>query len=142
MPQAHRVAAVAGIGQTRFAKDMQRGELDLACEAIRAACADAGLSVRDIDGVSSFHVEQVDEIHLAYSLGFEKLRFMGRTPSGGGGAASVLGLAAMAVEHGQADHVVVLRARNRSKGASYGEGMNQGGRPWAKNPPVLADHRQ
>ncbi len=142
MPNDGRVAAIAGIGQTRFARDMQRGELDLACEAVRAACDDAGVSVRDIDGVTSFHVEQVDEIHLAYALGFEQLRFMARTPSGGGGAASVLGLAALAVEHGQADHVVVFRARNRSKTASYGEGMNQGGRPWAKNPPLLADRRQ
>ena len=98
--------------------------------------------MRAIDGVASFHVEQVDEINLAYSLGFDRLRFMARTPSGGGGAASVLGLAAMAVEHGQAECVVVFRARNRSKTASYGEGINQGGRPWAKNPTVLADQRQ
>ena len=133
---------VAGIGQTRFARDMQRNELDLACEAVRNACADAGVPLSAIDGVASFHVEQVDEIDLAYSLGFERLRFMGRTPSGGGGSASVLGLAAMAVEHGQAELVVVFRARNRSKTASYGEGMNQGGRPWAKNPTVLADKRQ
>jgi acetyl-CoA acetyltransferase len=137
-----RVAAVAGIGQTRFARDMGRSELDLACEAVRAACDDAGLPVRAVDGVASFHVEQVDEIQLGYALGFDRLRFMGRTPSGGGGAASVLGLAAMAVESGQAECVVVFRARNRSKGASYGEGMNQGGRPWAKNPTLLADGRQ
>ncbi len=142
MPSGPRIAAVAGVGQTRFARDMGRTELDLACEAVRAACDDAGLPVHAIDGVASFHVEQVDEIDLAYTLGFDHMRFMGRTPSGGGGAASVLGLAAMAVEHGQADHVVVFRARNRSKGASYGENMNQGGRPWAKNPAVLADKRQ
>jgi len=33
-------AAVAGIGQTRFAKNMGRSERDLAVEAIGAACAD------------------------------------------------------------------------------------------------------
>jgi acetyl-CoA acetyltransferase len=142
MSVERRVAAVAGIGQSRFARDMQRTELDLACEAVRGACADAGLPVSAIDGVTSFHVEQVNEIDLAYSLGFDRLRFMARTPSGGGGAASVLGLAAMAVEHGHAECVVLFRARNRSKTASYGEGMNQGGRPWAKNPPLLADGRQ
>ena len=38
-------AAVAGIGQTRYAKNMGRTEVDLACAAIRAACADAGLPV-------------------------------------------------------------------------------------------------
>ena len=48
-----RVAAVAGIGQTRFAKNMGRGELDLATEAIRSACADAGASRRARSTASS-----------------------------------------------------------------------------------------
>ncbi len=135
-------AAIVGIGQTRFAKNMGRDELDLACEAVLAACADAGLDAREIDGVVSYHVEQVDEIDLGSTLGLDRLRFMARTPSGGGGAASVIGLAAAALEAGAADCVVAFRARNRSKTASYGEGINQGGRPWAKAGTVLADSRQ
>src|SRR3954467_5578393 len=91
-------AAVAGIGQTTYAKDMGRTELDLACEAIRAACRDAGLPVAAIDGVVSYHVEQVAEVDLMTALGVPELRLMARTPSGGGGAASILGLAALAVE--------------------------------------------
>jgi acetyl-CoA acetyltransferase len=137
-----RHAAIAGIGQTTFAKDMARTELDLACEAVRAACADAGISVRDIDGVTSFHVEQVDEIDLAYSLGFDQLRFMARTPSGGGGAASVVGLAALAVATGAAQTVVAFRARNRSRTAAYGTDPNQGGRPWEKVGSRLVGHQQ
>ena len=43
-------AAIAGIGQTTYAKNMGRTELDLACEAIGAACRDAGLPVAAIDG--------------------------------------------------------------------------------------------
>ena len=137
-----RHAAIVGIGQTRFAKDMGRDELDLACEAVLAACADAGLDRREIDGVASFHVEQVDEIDLAYALGFERLRFMARTPSGGGGAASVVGLAALAVASGAAGAVVAFRARNRSKFAGYGADPNQGGRPWAKAGTRLAGYQQ
>lgn len=135
-------AAIVGIGQTAFAKNMGRSELDLACEAVLAACDDAGVDVGDIDGVVSYHVEQVDEIDLAYTLGFDRLRYMVRTPSGGGGAASVVGLAAMALDCGAADCVVAFRARNRSKAASYGAGINQGGRPWEKAGTVLADGRQ
>jgi hypothetical protein len=81
-------AAVAGIGQTRYAKNMGRTEVDLAVEAIRAACADAGLPVDAIDGFVSYHVEQVAEVELVTTLGITDLRFMARTPSGGGGAAS------------------------------------------------------
>ena len=135
-------AAVAGIGQTRFAKDMGRSELDLACEAIRAACDDAGIDVGAIDGVVSYHVEQVAELDLMTALGIPELRFMARTPSGGGGAASILGLAALAVEQGAAECVVAFRARNRSKAASYGSDPNQGGRPWEKSGPRLRDARQ
>jgi acetyl-CoA acetyltransferase len=134
--------AVAGIGQTRFAKNMGRSEIDLAAEAIGAACADAGLPVTAIDGLVSYHIEQVAEVDLVTTLGLPDLRFMARTPSGGGGAASLLGLAAVAVASGTADCVVAFRARNRSKGASYGDNPNQGGRPWAKAGARLRDSRQ
>ena len=82
---------------------MGRSELDLACDAVRGACVDAGIAAASIDGVVSYHVEQVAEIDLAYSFGFTRLRFMARTTSGGGGSASVLGLAATAIEHGTAE---------------------------------------
>ena len=111
-------AAIAGIGQTRYARDMGRTEVDLACEAIRNACTDAGLAVADIDGIVSYHIEQVAEVELMTTLGIPELRYMARTPSGGGGAASLVGLAALAVTSGTAACVVVFRARNRSKQAS------------------------
>src|SRR6478736_6009360 len=118
-------AAVAGIGQTRYAKNMGRTELDLACEAIRAACDDAGIGVSAIDGFVSYHIEQVAEVDLMATLGLPELRLMARTPSGGGGAASILGLAALAVDQGAAEYVIAFRARNRSKLASYGADANQ-----------------
>jgi len=118
-------AAVAGIGQTLYARNMGRTELDLACEAIQRACTDAGLPVAAIDGFVSYHIEQVAELDLMTALGIPELRLMARTPSGGGGAASLLGLAALAVAHGTAECVVAFRARNRSKAASYGNDPNQ-----------------
>src|SRR5438128_7338814 len=135
-------AAVAGIGQTVFARNLGRTELDLATEAIGAACADAGLPVGAIDGFVSYHVEQVAEVDLVTTLGLPDLRFMARTPSGGGGAASLLGLAAVAVASGTAECVVGFRSRNRSQAASYGDNPNQGGRPWAKAGVRLRDFRQ
>ncbi len=135
-------AAVAGIGQTQYAKDMQRTEVDLALEAITRACADAGVPVAAVDGFVSYHVEQVAEVDLMSALGLRELRFMARTPSGGGGAASILGLAALAVASGVAECVVAFRARNRSKAAAYGRDPNQGGRPWAKSGTRLRDARQ
>ena len=135
-------SAIAGIGQTVYGKNLGRTELDLACEAIVAACDDAGVPVPEIDGIVSFHVEQVSEEAIVHALGIDNCSFMARTTSGGGGAASVIGLAAMAVASGQAESVVAFRARNRSKRASYGTDPNQGGRPWEKAGAGLADGRQ
>lgn len=135
-------AAIAGIGQTPYGKDLGRTELDLACEAIVAACEDAGFPVPEIDGIVSYHVEQVSEVDLVTTLGIENCSFMARTTSGGGGAASIIGLAALAVATRQASSVIAFRARNRSKRASYGADPNQGGRPWEKVGAALSDGRQ
>jgi len=134
--------AVVGIGQTHYAKDMHRTERDLALEAITRACDDAGVPAAAVDGFVSYHIEQVAEVDLMTALGLRELRFMARTPSGGGGAASILGLAALAVASGTAECVVAFRARNRSKAAAYGRDPNQGGRPWAKAGTRLHDFRQ
>ena len=136
-------AAVAGIGQTRYAKNMGRTEIDLACEAIRAACADAGLPVAAIDGFVSYHVEQVAEVELVTTLGIPELRFMARTPSGGGGAASLAraGRARGRERHRRVRGRVPRRAtaRRRRRTAPI---PNQGGRPWAKAGARLRDFRQ
>ena len=43
--------AIAGIGQTVFAKGLEESELSLACQAISAAIDDAGISPADVDGL-------------------------------------------------------------------------------------------
>ena len=45
-------AAIVGIGQTEFSKNSGRSELQLACEAVRAAIRDAGLKPSDVDGMT------------------------------------------------------------------------------------------
>jgi acetyl-CoA acetyltransferase len=47
-------AAITGIGQTQFAKNLGRTELDLACEAVLAACDDAGIEAGDSVDVTDF----------------------------------------------------------------------------------------
>ena len=57
-------AAIVGIGQTPFSKALGRTEIDMAVEAIHAACADAGISPHQIDGVARFDMDSVDEEKL------------------------------------------------------------------------------
>src|SRR5438093_674567 len=95
-------AAIVGIGQTPFAKHLGRSEYDMAVEAILAACDDAGISPRAIDGVVRYDMETTDEENLLAALGNPCLRSFACTAWGGGGAASTVVLAAQAPAAGAA----------------------------------------
>jgi acetyl-CoA acetyltransferase len=125
-------AAVVGIGQTRFAKQLGVSELEMAVEAIWAACEDAGISPGDIDGIARYDMEQIDEEQLLALLGGPHLRYFAGTSFGGGGSASVLVLAASAIAAGMAETVLVFRSRARGKHSGYGRASVQGGRYWEK----------
>ena len=73
-------AAIAGIGQTEFSKHAGRTELQLACESITAALADAGLTSADVDGIASYTVDPVEETELVRSIGVDRLNFSARIP--------------------------------------------------------------
>ncbi len=132
-------AAIVGIGQTAYTKHSGVSEHHQAVVAIQAALEDAGLTVRDVDGIARFDIENVNELALLYSMGIPHLRFFAGVPSGGGAVCGTLVLAAMAVATGQAQVVVCYRARNRGKQSSAGAKPLQGGRPWAKLPAALTD---
>src|SRR5262245_56049739 len=89
-------AAIVGIGQTPYSKGLGRSEFDMAVEAILAACADAGIAPREIDGVVRYDMETTDEEQLLSVVG-PNLRYQVSTGWGGGGSVSVLVHAAMAV---------------------------------------------
>lgn len=135
-------AAIAGIGQTRFSKSLGLSEYEMAVEAIFAACDDAGVSPRDIDGIVRYDMEQIDEEQLLAVLGNPVLRSFAGTPFGGGGSASVIVLAAMAITAGMAETVLVYRSRARGKQSRYGQGKHQGGRYWESLPTRLAGLNQ
>ena len=124
--------AVVGIGHTPFSKGLGRSEYDMALEAILAACDDAGLAPRDLDGLARYDMEQIDEEQLLSALGNPLIRWFAGTPFGGGGSASVVVLAATAIAAGMADHVLVYRSRARGKYSAYGKDPKQGGRYWER----------
>ena len=113
-------AAIAGIGQTEFSKDSGRSELQLACEAIKAALDDAGLDPADVDGMSTFTVDNNEDVDLVRALGVKNLRFSSRVGHGGGGSCGPLAHAMAAVDGGLADVVVGWRAMNERSEYRFG----------------------
>jgi acetyl-CoA acetyltransferase len=116
-------AAIAGIGATEFSKDSGRTELRLACEAVAAALADAGLQPADVDGMVTFSMDGTDEIEIARSAGIGDLTFFARVPHGGGAACGTVAQAAMAVATGVASTVVCYRALNGRSWSRFGAGV-------------------
>jgi len=110
-------AAVAGIGMTALTRESGRTELDLAAEACRAACADAGISADAVDSVLSYHLnDSAPVVQVARELGIERLGWHNDIAGGGTQAASILGEAAMLIHARLARNVLVYRALNGRSG--------------------------
>jgi len=126
----HRYAsntAIIGIGATEFSKASGRSELQLALEACKAACADAGLSPSRVDGLVTYTMETNPENEIMRGLGIQELKHFSRIHFGGGAPCGTVELAAMAVNEGVADYVLCYRAFNERSGRRFGSGV--GDRP-------------
>jgi len=114
-------SAIAGIGATDFSKESGRSELQLSCEAVLDALADAGLKPSDVDGLTTFTMDNSSEIAVARELGMGDLRFFSRINYGGGAACGTVQQAAIAVATGVADVVVCYRGFNERSGDRFGQ---------------------
>lgn len=117
--------AVVGVGETAYFKrgEAPDAEIKLALKAVLAACQDAGIDPRTIDGFSSFSNDRSDPSRLSAALGCHELRFACmQWGGGGGGGSAALANAAAAVATGMADCVVVLRALAQGQFGRFGQG--------------------
>lgn len=115
-------AAIAGIGATEFSKNSGRSEMRLAVEATLDALEDAGIAREEVDGLSTYTMDNNPEIELFRNLGGKSLKFFSRVHYGGGGACGPVMQAAMAVATGIADVVVCYRAMNERSQYRFGSG--------------------
>ena len=117
--------AVIGVGETTYYKHGQSPdpEFKLALKAILAACEDAGISPKQVDGFASYSNDRSDPSRLAAALGIDDLRFANMQWGGGGGGGSgAIGNAAAAIATGMAECVVVFRALAQGQFGRFGQG--------------------
>jgi acetyl-CoA acetyltransferase len=124
-------AAIVGIAETRFAKQLEPSELELACQVVKAALDDAGIRPEEVDALGSYTMEQTQEFELARNLGLGDLTFFSQVGYGGGAGSGAVGQVAMAVATGQANVGVVWRSRKRGDPRS---------RVWAQVGARIYDH--
>ncbi|MDA1302243.1 MAG: acetyl-CoA acetyltransferase [Proteobacteria bacterium] len=117
--------AVVGVGETHYYKrgEAPDAEFKLALTAILAACKDAGIDPRDVDGFASYSNDRSDPSHLAAALGCRELRFANMQWGGGGGGGSgAIANAAAAIRSGLAENVIVFRALAQGQFGRFGQG--------------------
>jgi len=121
--------AIVGIGATpyyRRGESLPLTETELACRAILGALDDAGLTIKDLDGFALYSAS-VDPAEIGSLLGVPEIRFAATLTSGGGGCAGSLGLAAAAIDSGQAECVVSVMTLQQSSRRLGGSSSGAGG---------------
>ncbi|ABE29447.1 putative nonspecific lipid-transfer protein [Paraburkholderia xenovorans LB400] len=137
--------AIVGIGETPYYRHGKSpdSEFKLALKAILAACADAGIDPRDIDGFASYGDDRSEASRLAAALGTRRLRSSTmQWGGGGGGCCAAVANGSAAIVAGLADCVVVFRSLAQGEHGRFGRttGINtiSGEKAWLMPYGVLA----
>jgi acetyl-CoA acetyltransferase len=100
---------------------------DMAGEAILKACADAGISVKDIDGFAYYstagagYLDKFDTASLMETLGMPHVSFSATLTSGGGGCAGAIGLATAGLVNEDCTYAVTVMALQQLPQHRFGE---------------------
>ena len=119
---------IVGVGETEYTKwgGIARPEFQLALEAILKAVDDAGLDIKDVDGLVTYAQERSEPVAVAQALGLREVRYAGLYPGGGNAACGVVHDAAMALYSETADIVVCYRSRCQGQFGRSSSGVASG----------------
>jgi acetyl-CoA acetyltransferase len=118
------IAAVSGVGETRYLRGTDRTAVSLQLEASLAAIRDAGLKPTDIDGLIPYGHGAVAEDFVT-NFGIRDLRFSATTPMGGASAVAAIQCAAAVIGAGICKHVLLSLGRTGYSGGRIGTRVQQ-----------------
>lgn len=113
--------AIAGIGNTAYSKNSGVTVLELASEACRKACEDAGIALDDVDGIISYNFgDSVPSMSVATALGLKNPQYVVEFSSGGNAANLITLTATAVIGAGLAKNILCFRAMNGRSGFRLG----------------------
>ena len=122
-------SAIVGVGYSKILRDKGIDGRPLAVEASRAAIADAGLTVSDVDAVFEYAGDE-QAMDIARMVGIDNIAVYGDyTPRGPSGLAAALG-AHMAVASGACEVALCVRSVTREWGQMSGRALPRAAGPW------------
>lgn len=115
--------AIIGIGASGFYRygKSPDPEFKLVLQAVLAACQDAGLDPKEVDGWASFSGDRNDPARLAAALGTHRLRSSVMHTGGGGGNCAAVADGAAAILAGLAENVIVYRGLAQGQFGRFGQ---------------------
>ena len=119
-------AVISGIGETSFRELPELSEIGICVEAATAAVADAGLTMKDIDGLilqPPFHASPRFHILVSEALGIYVKTLTDSTSMGGASYGAMIQLSKWAIEDGQANNVLIIGGEKLRTGHSSGAAM-------------------
>jgi len=124
---------IVGVGNTQYGSFPETDSYGLGAEALRKALDDAGLSIRDIDGVIVNRIPSYERFAEMVGLGHQ--RFSLQLQAAGRMSGVSVMMAAAALHTGQADCIALVYGNNgRSVREYYGGGDGAWG-PWGFTSP-------
>lgn len=114
--------AISGIGRTPYSRNSGRTTLAMAAEACRAAIADAGLDVADIDAMTCYQAagDSTGPLAVSHAIGIPELAWSIDMNGGGNVVANIVASTAAAIEAGLCSVAVVYRSLNGRSGHRFG----------------------
>lgn len=121
-------AAIVGLGISDVGRVYGKTAGEFAMDAVRAAVADAGLQLSDIDGLITSNGVSSSGPKPAAALGLRNLRLNYDIATAGATAGAAVQAACMAVASGMVDTVVYVHSDHRwtNQGREAGEAVDGG----------------
>ena len=121
--------AIVGVGFSKIGRMLERPTGALAVDASLAAIADAGLTLKDIDGLAGAEhgnqpgLASAPLVWMVEALGIERVNWWGQS----GSSNSTIGGAINALANNNCDYVLAWGANRQVRGGTFGSGTRNAG---------------